>query len=205
MFLHSFGCLFFQATFAVVSPTALRNRTVDSTEVGALDACKDFSTGEHSDLAWTLDDCNEVWTQFVDTISPERRQRMGLVEVWRDTASRLREQGTPCLAASTPTADGVGSSTIRLLASWIFAEEMGCDWVTPDWGREHVDGENGTEYIWYCHFVETLGERRKEDTKKVQDGAHCSVVDWLGYFQFAVASVSLPVDGRSKIIPVRGC
>ena len=202
--LYSSGYLLFHPTVAAMPPNASRVGTINSTGVEPLDACRDYATGERSDVAWTLDDCTEVWTQFVDTIPLELQQRMGLVDIWRGTATELRRQETPCLAAGEPTGDGIGSSTIRLLGSWIFAEEMGCDWVTPDWEKQHVFEGNGTEAIWYCHFVETLTERELDNSYEELQKARCTVVNWLAYFQFGASSVRLPTEGRSKIIRVSG-
>lgn len=204
VFLYSFGYLLFQPAFAAMPPTAASNGTINRTGLGPLDACRDYATGERSDVAWTLDDCTEVWSQFVDTIPLEEQRSMGLVEIWRDTAAELRQQGAPCFAASEPTADGIGSSTTRLLASWIFAEEMGCDWVTPNWGQPHVIERNGTEVIWYCHFVDTVTERELDSSYQGLHESRCTAVDWLDYFQFGASSVSLPVKGTSKTFRVSG-
>ena len=94
------------------------------------EACEDFSTGRYPSSAWTLDTCIEVWTRCVRTVPIGLQQRLANVHVWGKAASELRRVGSPCLVASTSTSDGAGSSTIRHLATWISAEEMGCDWVS---------------------------------------------------------------------------
>lgn len=166
------------------------------------EACADFAPGTgYPESAWTLDDCIEVWTQFSETMPQGQHRRLPYVDTWRDTAIELRRAGSPCLAASNPSGDGAGSSTIRHLASWIFAEEMGCDWVTPDWGKRHVGGGNGT--VMYCHRTATVQEMDNPDPSDGQELHHCSVVDWLAYFQFDVPSVSLPDHGTVEVIQAR--
>lgn len=205
VFLCVFGRLSARTTSSAVNPiNYTTNYIASNTTVEPLEACRDFAIRDHSGLAWTLADCLEVWSEFVDTVPAEEQSRLRLVDVWRDTAMQLREEGKPCFASSKPTADGVGSSTIRLLASWVFAEEMGCDWVTPDWGKRHVDGGNGTSIgIWYCHTTATLQERASSTPdKKPEHRPSCSVVDWLSYFQFGVSSVDMPEEGTTKRIGV---
>ena len=104
---------------------------------------------------------------------------------------------------------------MKLLASWVFAEEMGCDWVTPDWGKRRValegegegagggGGGNGTAsaVVVYCHTTATFEELESLAlSSDVQDRHRCAVVDWLAYFRFDVPSVDLPERGRSKLI-----
>lgn len=176
---------------------AAKMRTIEPAE-----ACADFEPGGgHPESAWALDDCIEVWTQFGDTMPEGQHRRLPHVDTWRDTATELRRAGSPCLAASKPSGDGAGSSTIRHLASWIFAEEMGCDWVTPDWGKRHV-GAAGNGTVMYCHRTATAREMDQADPSGggLQELHHCSVVDWLAYFQFDVPSVSLPDHGTVEVI-----
>ena len=131
-----------------------------------------------------------------------QHRRVPHVDIWREAATELRRSGTPCLAASKPSGDGAGSSTIRHLASWIFAEEMGCDWVKPDWGKKLVGAGNGT--VMYCHRTATAWEMDHLNASNGLQHLHsCSVVDWLAYFQFDVPSVSLPSNGAIEVIQAR--
>eukprot|EP00752_Nemacystus_decipiens_P015660 g13975.t1 len=112
--------------------------------------------------------------------------------IWGDTGTELRRAGSPCLVASRPAPDGVGSSTIRHLATWIYAEQMGCDWVTPDWGKEHVGPANETAEM-YCHRAATSEEMDLSKPRtELEAMRRCSVVDWLSYFQFDAPSMELP-------------
>lgn len=204
-------------------PSTLLPVTVD-----AFGACRDFRTLEGipglsssqpspslSPSSWTLEDCLAVWTQFVDTIPPGQQQhRLKFVDLWKETAAELRRAGSPCLVNANPGDDGLGSSTLRHFASWVFAEEMGCDWVTPDWGKERVvlgagggeAGGNGTASaaVMYCHRTATLDEMDAlAPSSNVQDKHRCAVVNWLAYFRFDAPSVGLPEGGTSKVIQVR--
>lgn len=164
-------------------------------------ACSDFATGVsyHGPASWTFDHCLDVWSRYTSTVPNGLHLRLPTVDTWRQTASEMRRLGSPCLVAAEPTSDGAGSSTIRHLATWIFAQEMGCDWVTPDWGKKRVDGGNGT--VIYCHRTATTEEmdltKPLEELKALR---RCSVIDWLAYFQFGVPSVAMPEGGEVKII-----
>lgn len=170
----------------------------------ASDACTDFSAGtRYPGSAWTLDDCVEVWRRFRHSVPPGLQRRLPDVDLWGDTGLELRRAGSPCLVASKPTLDGAGSSTIRHLATWIYSEQMGCDWVTPDWGKQHVGQGNGTE-VMYCHRTATSQELDKSKPRsELQAVRRCSVIDWLSYFQFNVRSVELPKGATLEYIEVR--
>ncbi|CAN0194360.1 unnamed protein product, partial [Scytosiphon promiscuus] len=140
--------------------------------------------GHDGDEAWTLEDCVEVWTQYSSTIIDIFVPRKPDADLWRKTASELRAEGSPCKLFSVAGGDGLGSTTLRHLATWIFAEEMGCDWITPDWGRRKVPKGDG-QAVMYCHSVVTKdvlkSYKNATDAKTTQ---RCSIVDWLAYFQF---------------------
>lgn len=167
--------------------------------VGVEEVCADFADGKS---AWTMADCIEVWTQFTDS-APEslrRPKRLVLVDALKEPAAELRRAGTPCLAASKPHGDGVGSTTVRLIASWLLSKEMGCDWVTPDWGKPFVPGANGT--VRYCHRTVDKSKMNLLNQTITEQTAleHCWVVDWLSYFQFGASSVHLPEGANIKEI-----
>lgn len=119
-------------------------------EVSPETACEDFAAGGEG-LWWSFEDCRNVWSQWVNTVPsglhrgyPDRKLLSGV-------ADEMRQRGTPCLVKTEATSDGAGSSTIRHMATWMYSKEIGCDWVTPDWGTMSVigTGQNGT--TWYCH------------------------------------------------------
>ncbi len=169
------------------------------------DACSSFF---NKGLAWTHDDCMEVWTQFIETVPSGLRRRTLDVEMWASTAATLREANSLCMVNSTFTPDGSGSTTIRNLAAWIFSEEMGCDWLTPRWSGKMIGKGQGAAVL-YCHRTATTEEFGIARTEKGHLGAalgstnRCSVIDWLFYFQFNVPSVSWDGNGILKVIKVR--
>ena len=101
-----------------------------ATTITGEEACSDLRTGKYPGSAWTFDDCVDVWERYARTVPPGLQRRLPHVDKWKQAASELRRVGSPCLVASDPTSDGAGSSTVRHIATWIFAEEMGCDWVS---------------------------------------------------------------------------
>lgn len=175
--------------------------------------CADFATKSYpgsimgynspgsSFSSWTFETCLDVWKRFASTIPNGYQQRSPLVDTWRETASELRRAGSPCLVATDGKSDGAGSTTIRHLSAWVFAREMGCDWVTPGWGKKNLDRGNGT--TMYCHRAATAEEMDlSKPTAELQALRRCALVDWLSYFQFGVPSVRLPEGGNMKIIQV---
>lgn len=167
--------------------------------LSAEEVCADFLTDKYPGSAWTFDDCTDVWKRYARTVPVGLQGRLPHVDTWRQAASELRRVGSPCLVASDPTSDGAGSSTIRHIATWVFAEDMGCDWVTPNWGKQHVDGGNGT--VMYCHRTATTPELDlSKPNKELQALRRCSVIDWLAYFQFDVPSVNFPWTETVKVI-----
>lgn len=160
------------------------------------DACADFATGVYPGLSWTFDDCMKVWETFAMSAPQGMQRRFPSADLWKDTAVELRRAGSPCLVAPPPIGDGVGSSTIRHLATWIYSEQMGCDWVTPVWGRGFKLG-NGA--VVYCHSMKFEHFKTEEEKQSMN---HCSVANWLSYFQFDVPSVALPQNETIKHVQV---
>lgn len=171
------------------------------------EACAEFAPGAFPGSSWTLSDCMRVWKEFIESTPTGLRRRLPHVDAWKETSGEMRRAGKPCLVASDPTADGAGSSTIRHLATWIYAEQMGCDWVTPDWGKKRVDQGNSTTGapVMYCHRAATTSEldltKPQEELKFMR---RCTVVDWLSYFQFQEPSVPWPQDQKLRVVQVKG-
>ncbi|CAM9391985.1 unnamed protein product, partial [Scytosiphon promiscuus] len=183
------------AAVCVIITTISTDGRVDS--VGPTGVCDDFTAGRYPDLAWTLEDCLDIWAEF--EVSLGRSHHYPEVDLWKDTALELRQRGSPCLLGSIPGGDGVGSTAIRHVATWIFAEEMGCDWLTPEWGKNKGADADGS--IKYCHAIVPLEERRSPaNTSGVPGMARCTVVNWLSYFQFGKSSASWPSGGSVRVI-----
>ncbi|CAM9300435.1 unnamed protein product [Ectocarpus sp. 8 AP-2014] len=171
-----------------------------SSGVEPADACADFAPGQYTGSGWTFEDCLHVWNDFNDTVWEVFHPRMPDADLWIDTAKALRRAGSPCLVGSVGLRDGAGSTTIRHLATWIFSREMGCDWVTPDWGQKFVGGGDGSA-VMYCHRTGTLAEMDLLETKAEKNAMRrCVIIDWLSYFQFDVPSVPSPVQEKLMIV-----
>ncbi|CAM9840597.1 unnamed protein product [Ectocarpus sp. 6 AP-2014] len=167
------------------------------------DACADFAPGQYTGSGWTPEDCLHVWDDFNDTVWEQFHPRMPDADLWIDTAEELRRAGSPCLVGSIPNGDGAGSTTIRHLATWIFSREMGCDWVTPDWGKKFVGGRSGTAVV-YCHRAGTAAEMDPSKTKEeLKAMRRCVIIDWLSYFQFDIPSVPSPVHEKLMVAKKR--
>lgn len=169
-------------------------------DLKAAEVCADFEVQGLPTSAWTFADCARVWTHFVSTLPLHVRVRAPHGDIWRDTAQELRRVGSPCVVASLPAHDGAGSITIRHLAAWAFAVEVGCDWATPSWGhsRPVPDGDGA---MMYCHRTATTAEM--DYSKSVQELStmrRCSIINWLAYFQLDVPSVDLPTNRTTEIL-----
>lgn len=161
-------------------------------------ACRDFDDPRFAgSLSWTFADCVNVWTTFLQTLPGRCITRPRHVDIWLNTADDLKQAGVPCLLGSSAAADGVGSSTIRHISTWIFAKEMGCDWVTPSWGRKQLAGGA----VRYCHWNVDPSVIGKQEAAKDRP---CMLVDWLSYFNMGIPSRALPDEEvRTKTISVR--
>lgn len=172
--------------------------------VGPEDACSDFNKGmEYSGSPWTLNDCIQVWTHFVDTVPSELNRRPWGINLWRQAAQRLRLDGSPCLVASTPSPGGAGSYMIQQLGAWIFAEQIGCDLVSPDWRSRLLAPGEDTAAL-YCHTVATTRETEQALLRRQADDIrHCTMISWPEYFQLDIPSVELPERRSFRVIEVR--
>lgn len=197
------AALLFAAVAAVICLSAKYAQSVSPTE-----ACVDFAENDLSgESSWSLAVCVDVWTAWVDSIShafnrPDSINR----KAWRQAAEELRRLGTPCLVEPQHSSDGVGSSWIRHVATWILAEEMGCDWVTPRWSKRPIgedNSNNGTQL--YCHATGTVEEMvPTKPAEELWPLRRCTVANWLAYFHFDVPSVPRPISGTFKVVQVRG-
>ncbi|CAM9178418.1 unnamed protein product [Ectocarpus sp. 12 AP-2014] len=166
-------------------------------------ACADLASGQYTGSGWTFEDCLHVWNDFNAVLGTRWYPRMTDADLWSDTAEELRLAGSPCLVRTNPHGDGAGSTTIRHLMTWIFSREMGCDWVTPDWGKRFVGGYNGTA-VMYCHKTSSPADMGVPTTKAERNVmTRCAVIDWLSYFQFDVPSVPSPVKEKLLVVEAK--
>ena len=162
--------------------------------------CADFGETRSNGTSWTHGDCTEVWRGFILSSFGGSYKYLIPKRSWNEAANELRRVGSPCLLAASPPHDGIGSSTMRVLFSWILAEEMKCDWVTPNWGKKSVNG--GAGEVTYCHPIVPSNVWKQltgDERKTIQ---HCMVVNLLEYFNFGVVSIDLPHNVTLKHIEV---
>lgn len=94
---------------------------------------------------------------------------------------------------------------MRHLTAKIFAEEVGCDWLTPEWGVPSLGDRSGG--FLYCHSAATYEELRRgfsnATREEVDTMVHrCSLTNWLEYFNFEMSSVEPPVNGSFHVVEV---
>lgn len=131
------------------------------------------------------------------------------IQILRDIADEMRLRGNPCVVATLKTFDGVGSSVTRHIASWLYAAEVGCDWVHPDFNQGNVSkilDEKNTPSL-YCHVVQRPpGFDPRAPLESITAPRHCSRVSWILYFNFYKASVpQLPATAKTRKILVSAC
>lgn len=167
------------------------------------EACKDFTSGSQLSSGWTLADCAEVWDSWTRTLPRflfvSRVER----ELMRETAAELRRRGSPCLIHSPIYGDGVGSATMRHLASWMFAEEVGCDWIKPLWRKSEVDADGTTLYCQGMVDIDGGEGAMLGDAAPNLAAMHCALHNWVKYFHFESHTVDRPVNGSFMIVEVR--
>lgn len=165
-------------------------------------ACEDFAGNDIERPSWSLADCQGVWAQW-SSVLPQHTL-LGYMDrrLLQQTAEHLRREGLQCFVQLPQVGDGVGSSAIRSIITWMFAEEIGCNWAIPDWGRRRTDAQGRSKY---CHAVTTINERANMtvEERRQAEGETCIYVNWLQYFGFDRHSVPLPEQGIAKTVVVR--
>lgn len=169
--------------------------------ISPTDACEEFAS-DTDGLAWNMADCVDVWSRWVDTIPRALHRGYEDRELLKDIASEMRQRGNPCMVQSGNAADGAGSSTIRHMATWIFAREIGCDWVTPDWRRHNRENPTGDKTAWYCHSKKDREETLEDSIsgEEIQDIVRCYVISWLYFFHYDVPSFDIPGNATTKTV-----
>lgn len=175
----------------------------------AAQACEEFPERKRSGSGWLFSECAAMWTAWTRTLEDADFVNIRLREVFNETASRLRQEGNPCVVDSIQYQDGAGSASVRHLATWMLAEELGCDWVAPKLSSQRID-EDGTQM--YCHKTVTVHQLHQTAVSEFHgeiDPANfpervlrCEVVNWLAYFRFRDHGVQWNSIGGTKTIEV---
>lgn len=167
-------------------------------------ACPEFDKEIPIGSGWLRSDCVTVWSEWAHTLDDFEHQSYSYRGIFNDTARDMRQQGNPCLVDSFRFPDGVGSSAVRLLATWMFAEEMNCDWITPKSPRSSID-ENGTSL--YCHSLTPVIGSPPDPLEHASELANgdwrCEVTNWLNFFRYDAHGVDWENNGTVKTIRVR--
>eukprot|EP00904_Undaria_pinnatifida_P013525 jgi/Undpi1/9302/HiC_scaffold_26.g11760.m1 len=204
---------FFLGSAIILVRKTLTAQTVREQALVPAQACADFSQEAGGGgsaqsalpLPWRVSDCVDVWSAWSGTVPISLHYDYPDQQLLRETAADMRRRGSPCLVESTLPTDGVGSMTMRHLAAWMFAEEVGCDWVLPNWGttRDSADGDGAS---LYCHTAATTDEEQRgfnASAEEVETILHrCSVTNWLEYFNFKATAVELPVADSFRVVEV---
>lgn len=167
------------------------------------EACAEFFSGGNSLSGWRHSDCVDVWTSWFSTVPNYVYGPFPQREMLAKVAGQLRGRGLPCLVQSGAYNDGVGSTAMRHLASWMFSEEIGCDWVTPHWRKTSVDSQ-GT--IMYCHGMYSVAEVEEIRLgKAVRDPGktRCMLYNWVEYFNLPSHSTTRPTNSTIRVVQVR--
>lgn len=95
---------------------------------------------------------------------------------------------------------------MRHLTTKMFAEEVGCDWLTPEWGTLAVGDGSGASL--YCHSAATYEEQERGFDNTTQEELNamvrrCSLTNWLEYFNFKMSSVEAPANSSFRIVEVK--
>lgn len=148
-------------------------------------ACQGFrAVEETTDSGWLLEDCTYVWRSWGLSLNEGMASQKEDREFFFDISDRLRQRGTPCYVEPVELLDGIGSRSMRLLAAWVYAEEMGCKYLLPK-GNRGVSGARIDDTM-YCHRSQYM-ESGESD--------RCVAFDWVGYFNLSAHISSLPNDG----------
>lgn len=164
-------------------------------------ACSGFASTTIG-RGWVHADCMNVWTLWTNTVGAKDFHHHRPRQVFNVTATELRQRGFPCVVTSVAYEDGAGSSTVRYLATWMFAEEMGCDWVKPELPASRIGNEGAS---LYCHST-TPGVNHMVvagELTQYPPNTPCLLTNWLEYFRFNEHGVSMSTIGRAKTVEVR--
>lgn len=118
--------LLFLVLWSSSSSSMLVASRTTSEIVTAAEACSLFiQSSTSSSRSWRLEDCIDVWTAWSATIPFDTLPRLDDRDVLRDTASALKRLGTRCVVQTGASTDGAGSTAMRTISAWMFAEALG--------------------------------------------------------------------------------
>lgn len=174
----------------------------------AAEACAGFD--HHSDgpvSPWELIECMEVWNNWTNTIKEGFHIGYPDGVVLQELSKALRERGSPCILHETETLDGMGSAMIRHMAAWLYAKEVGCDWIAPDFHQGNVTAlyyADEDSVPLYCHRTENfVGFDPQKPLYGGKEPRRCATVSWINYFHMTKFSIVHPKGQRIHTVKVR--
>lgn len=189
------------------STTSSQNLTAFpiSTDYNIDNACAEFHEEVPSGSGWLRSDCVRIWSKWAATLEGKQLLVWPYRPALNDLSAKLRQQGTPCVVESISYPDGAGSSAVRHLATWIFAEEVGCDWILPGTHSRdvHADGDGST---LYCHKMMIHSWTHPFLDQEPGDNRYwrCEMTNWLQFFHYDAHAANRTVDPSTKVLKVMG-
>ena len=184
------------------SQTPALNRMVSDSNLDK--ACEEFDDQTPIGSGWLRSHCAAVWNGWVLTLDQQQRVPSSYREDFAEMSAELRRRGEPCLVKSIRYPDGAGSSAVRHLATWMFAVEMGCDWIIPSqsWNSIHGGGDDSS---LYCHKMMVHDRTHPRDQEGLGESRfwHCKVTNWLQFFHYDAHAVNGSRSRLTKVIKVR--
>lgn len=166
-------------------------------------ACAEFNNEHPLGSGWLYSDCVAVWNGWAATLEEQQLMPWAYREMFTDMSTELRQRGKPCVVESVNYPDGAGSSAVRHLATWMFAEEMGCDWNLPiTYSAKGASGDDGSSL--YCHKMMTRGRTHPFQEQEPGDNRfwRCEVTNWLEFFHYSAHATKSTFDGSIKRVHV---
>lgn len=183
---------------ADAKPSQVQSSSVTNVE----NACAEFNNKYPLGSGWFYSDCVAVWNGWTATLEEQQLMPWTYRQVFTEMSTELREQGKPCLVESVNYPDGAGSSAVRHLATWMFAEEMGCDWILPIMYSANGSGDDGSSL--YCHKMMTRGRTHPFSEQEPGDNRfwRCEVTNWLEFFHYSAHAARTSFGGKIKRVHV---
>lgn len=166
----------------------------DRSGMTAIEACMEFASSGPN-VSWTLAECMDVWSAWARSVPDWLHLNYSDRRLMKEVAVEMRQRGQPCVVQPQVRADGVGSEVTRHLAAWLYAAEIGCDLITPNFGYDEGSEDGLESGTLYCH--PSVDEAELESAQKggfigEQNLESCELVNWLLYFHLELPSVPEP-------------
>lgn len=170
-----------------------------ATAAGGDAPCEVFGSETRENIGWQFADCLDVWTAWNKSLSGRHdlpNTDVNVRNFFSTVAEQYRAAQFPCEVKSVQWNDGAGSRTMRFLADWIFARNLGCDWMGVG---ETTNGTKSSEL--YCHAA----ARTASDPRGISpedESARCTHVNWLKFFNLEKNIAKSNTSGPTRNVHV---